>query len=108
MFYRLVDRIALRKWKYVDRSIYVRGREDALGVTKEEFALLLLCDGKHDLEDSPLLDNLLSRGLIEKCHEGEEPSEWSKLKEYDNTKKTLGELRKLLISRMILEKCLRA
>ena len=84
MHYRLSPQIALRKWKYVDRAIYVRGREHALGASKEEFALLLLCDGHHDLEESPLLLNLEQRGYINKCQEGEEPTEWSKFKEYPN------------------------
>ena len=84
MFYRLNNNIALRKWKYVDRAIYVRGVETALSVTKEDFATLLKCDGKHDLENSPSLERLISFGYIEKCNKGEEPSEWSKLKEYDN------------------------
>ena len=84
MFYRLKNRIALRKWKYVDRAIYVRGLENAQSVSKEDFALLLLCDGKHDIEDNPRLATLLANGYIERCNEGEEPSEWSKFKEYDN------------------------
>ena len=84
MFYRLRDRIALRKWRYVDRAIYVRGLENAQSVSKEDFALLLLCDGKHDIEDNPRLATLLANGYIERCNEGEEPSEWSKFKEYDN------------------------
>ena len=84
MFYRLQNHIALRKWKFVDRAIYVRNVDHALGVSKEDFEVLLLCDGHHDLEDSPVLANLLSKGYIEGCKEGEEPTEWSKFKEYDN------------------------
>jgi len=84
MFYRLKDNIALRKWRYVDRAIYVKGHDSALGVSKEEFELLLLCDGKHDIQPNPYLTNLLSRRFIEECEEGEEPSSWSRLKEYDN------------------------
>lgn len=84
MFYKLKDNIALRKWRYVDRAIYVKGNDHAFSVSKEEFELLLLCDGKHDVQPNPYLSNLLSRGYIEACQEGEEPSNWSKLKEYDN------------------------
>ena len=40
MYYKLKDRIALRKWRYVDRALYVRGMEDAIGVREEEFELL--------------------------------------------------------------------
>lgn len=84
MFYRLKDDIALRKWKYVDRAIYRKGVDHAFGISKEEFELLLLCDGKHDIEPNPYIINLLSKELIEECKEGEEPREWSKFKEYDN------------------------
>ena len=56
----------------------------ALGISKEEFELLLLCDGKHDIEPNPYLVSLLAYDYIEECQEGEEPCEWSLLKEYDN------------------------
>ena len=84
MFYRLNSNIALRKWKYVDRAIYVKGVDSAKPVSKEEFELLLKCDAKHDLEQSELLNSLESRHLIEKCNEGDEVNEWSLLHEYDN------------------------
>ena len=84
MFFRLSDDIALRKWKYVDRAVYRKGTDCALGVSKEEFELLLLCDGQHDILLDPHLLRLLSAGYIEECKQGEEPSKWSALKEYDN------------------------
>ena len=84
MFYRLSNDIALRKWKYIDRAVYRMGMENAFGVTNEEFELLLKCDGKHDLENSPTLEKLLNKHLVEKCKEGEQPNKWSLLYEYDN------------------------
>ena len=84
MYYRLKEYVALRKWRYVDRALYFRGVENAQSVRKEDFEVLLKCDGHHDLEDSPIIANLLVQRLIEKCEEGEEPSSWSKFKEYDN------------------------
>ena len=84
MYYRLKDHIALRKWKYVDRAIYDKHCDQAEGVSQNEFDLLLLCDGNHDIESNPYLANLLFKGLIEPCQKGEKPSEWSMLKEYDN------------------------
>lgn len=84
MYCRLRDHVALRKWRYVDRALYMKGEDRAFGVSKENFELLLLCDGKHDLEESPALSKLLSDGVIEPCKKGEEPSLWSQLKEYDN------------------------
>lgn len=84
MFYRLKDNIALRKWRYVDRAIYIKNNENAVGISKEEFELLLKCDGEHDLEPDPYLANLLSLRYIEKCNQGDKPIPWSVLHEYDN------------------------
>ena len=84
MFYRIKDNIALRKWRYVDRAIYIKGYDHALGIKKEEWDLLLLCDGEHDIEPNVYLANLLANQYIEQCNKGQSPSEWSKLKEYDN------------------------
>ena len=84
MFYRLCNNIALRKWKYVDRAIYIKGIDTAQGVKKEEWDILLLCDGEHDIEPNIHIANLLGNGCIEKCEKGQKPSEWSLLKEYDN------------------------
>ena len=84
MYYRLKDHIALRKWKYVDRAIYDKHCDQADGVSQDEFDLLLLCDGNHDIEPNHCLEHLMERGYIEPCQKGEKPSEWSMLKEYDN------------------------
>ena len=84
MYYRLKENIALRKWKYVDRAVYRKGMDRAFPISNEEFELLLLCDGNHDIEPNPYLSNLLTKGYIERCEKGEEPSKWSLLKEYDN------------------------
>ena len=84
MFYKIKDNIALRKWRYVDRAIYFKGHDCAAGVSKEEWELLLLCDGQHDIGPSPYLAELLEHGFIEECEEGAPLNEWSKLKEYDN------------------------
>ena len=85
MYYRLRNNVALRKWRYVDRAIYIKGEDHAYGLTKEEFALALLCDGGHDIDESePALEELLHHGYIEKCNKGDKLDEWSILKEYDN------------------------
>ena len=84
MYYRLKDNIALRKWKYVDRAVYIKGVECATGVNKNEWELLLLCDGEHDIEPNIYLSGLLSNGYIEECEKGQKLNEWSKLKEYGN------------------------
>ena len=84
LYYRLKDRIGLRKWRYVDRAIYVKGASLATGCPKDEWEILLLCNGEHDIPDSPQLSSLLRKDFIEPCEKGEGPSEWSKLIEYDN------------------------
>ena len=68
----------------MDRAIYTKGAVHALGVSKEDFDTLLLCDGLHDLESTSELARLLSLGYIEECAEGEKLSAWSGIKEYDN------------------------
>lgn len=84
MYYRLNEKIALRKWKYVDRAIYVRGGVNAVGTSKELFDKLLLCDGEHDLEKDSYIEELLDMNYIEECSKGDAPSEWSRFKEYEN------------------------
>ena len=84
MYYRLKEDIALRKWKYVDRAVYHKNSDQAHGVSKEEFELLLKCDGEQDIAPNPYLANLLKMGYIEQCEKGNKPSEWSRLIEYDN------------------------
>ena len=84
MYYRIKDNIALRKWRYVDRALYVRGSDHAFGISQDEFDLALKCDGEHDLKKDHEIEHLLHHGFIEECQKGQGPSEWSKFKEYDN------------------------
>lgn len=77
MFYRICDHIALRSWEYVPFAFYVRNKPYAIKLEKEEFSLMLLCDGEYDLADQELLKDLEQRGLIETCRRGEHPSRWS-------------------------------
>ena len=84
MYYRLTPKVALRKWKYVDRAIYLKGVEDAQKVSQEDFDLLCLCDASHDLPEDPRLENLEKKGFVQKCEKGDEVNSWSLLHEYDN------------------------
>lgn len=84
MYYRVQDFIGLRRWKYVDRAIYIKNVTDAKSVTKEQFEKLLLCDSMHDLVKDEVIDSLLELNYIKECEKGDKPSEWSELKEYDN------------------------
>ncbi|HAQ51667.1 MAG TPA: hypothetical protein DCR12_02760 [Lachnospiraceae bacterium] len=84
MYYRLKDDVALRKWKYVDRAVYIKDVVHALPISQEEFDKLLLCDGNNEIEKDEIVDRLLNRGFIEECEKGMCPNKWSVLKEYDN------------------------
>lgn len=84
MYYRLKDNVALRKWKYVDRAVYVKGVVHALPASAEEFDKLLLCDGNHDIVKDEVVNRLLHRNFVEECDKGTFPNKWSQLKEYDN------------------------
>lgn len=84
MFFRLTDTVALRSWIGTPHAYYVKNEPYARGLTGEEFDYLRLCDSTHDLQEQPLQRELIKRGLIEPCREGERPSEWSALRQYDN------------------------
>ncbi len=84
MYYRLNKDIALRKWRYVDRAIYVKGVDHALGVSEEEFKTLLLCDGSTNIDKSSVTEDLIAKGYISECKKGDNVYDWSKLKVYDN------------------------
>ena len=84
MYYRLKENVALRKWKLVERAIYIKGIDHALSVSKEDFETLLKCDGKHDLELSSTATKLINLGYIEECQRNDKINNWSLFKEYDN------------------------
>lgn len=84
MYYRLRDNVALRKWRYVDRAVYLKGVENAIGIPKEEFEVLLRCDGQQEVEECEEVESLLRRNFIEPCEKGQAPNPWSMLHEYDN------------------------
>ena len=84
MSYILNEMIALRSWWRVPYAFYVKNVRNAQKLTKEEFDLLLRCDGNSEIEDSDLLRSLLERGLISECKLGEKSlSPWQR-RECDN------------------------
>ena len=84
MSYILNETIALRSWWRVPYAYYIKGVLAAKKLTKEEFELLLRCDGQSEIEYSALLTSLLERGLISECKKGEKSlSSWQKM-ECDN------------------------
>lgn len=80
MYCILNPNIALRSWWLVPYAYYIKGNRNAIGLKKEEFELLSLCDGKHDLEETPLLNRFLMAGMVTPLSaEGEaELSPWQK------------------------------
>lgn len=84
MSYILNENIALRSWWRVPYAYYIKGVLTAEKLTKEEFELLLRCDGQSDIEDSELLTSLHLRGFISECKKGEKSlTPWQRM-ECDN------------------------
>lgn len=84
MYYKLQEKIALRSWKLVPYAYYVYGIREAQRLTMEQFGLLSLCDGAHELPESPMLQDLLRAGMIRVCEKQENLSDWQKPRSYDN------------------------
>lgn len=83
--YILNPSIALRGWRLVPYAYYIQGVRDAKGLKKDEFELLLRCDGREELDSSsPLVRELTRRGLIRPAGDGETLSERQKYRFCDN------------------------
>lgn len=83
--YILNPNIALRSWRLVPYAYYIKGIRDAKGLKKDEFELLLKCDGKTELdENSPLVKKFTELGFIAPAKDGEALSEWQKHMDCDN------------------------
>ncbi|MGN0812266.1 MAG: radical SAM protein [Candidatus Coproplasma sp.] len=79
MYYILSKNIALRSWRLVPYAYYVRHDRTAHGLKREEFELLSLCDGLHEIEECELVKSLERRGMIFPVQRGEETlSDWQK------------------------------
>lgn len=85
MQYILNPKVGLRSWWRVPYAYYIKGNRNAIGLKKEEFELLSLCDGKHDLEETPLLKRFVMTGMVKSLADGEcsELDPWQK-RECDN------------------------
>lgn len=84
MYYKISDHIALRSWKRTPRAFYIKNYAYAKRLTPEEFFVMLLSDGEHDLTPDKTLESLEKRRLITACEKGDHPSDWSSYKQYDN------------------------
>jgi radical SAM protein with 4Fe4S-binding SPASM domain len=78
MKYLLDEKTALRSWRIIPCAYYTRNEVYAKSLKREEYKLLLLCDGKTELTDSPLLRNLEKRGFCHPAEDGSHLTEWQK------------------------------
>lgn len=84
MRYILDNHIALRSWRLVPYAYYIKDTRNARGLKKDEYELLSLCDGGHDIEDGELIASLFKRGFCHPCTDGESLTEWQKPHVCDN------------------------
>lgn len=82
--YILNPNIALRSWRLVPCAYYVRGVREAKGLKKDEFEFLLQCDGKTELDDSPLVGHFMANGFIAPARDGDRLSGWQRHLDCDN------------------------
>lgn len=83
----VLNNIALRSWWLVPRA-YVTGigeeQRQVKSLTKEEFEVLKICDGKIPVPDSATLNSLLERKMIRPSTAGEGMDHFLMLREYNN------------------------
>lgn len=85
MYYIIDESLALRSWWLVPYAVYIKGELHANGITKEQYDLLSLCDGEHDIEDNDTLQELLKEKAIHRIEKGEKHlTEWQKPLNCDN------------------------
>ena len=84
MYFTLPSYIGLRSWQKVPCAYYMKRFPYAKPLSRREFETMLLCDGEHDIEFDDTVASLALRRLIVSCDKGQKPSEWSRLKNYDN------------------------
>lgn len=85
MYYILNSSIALRSWWLVPYAYYKKHSKAAIGLKKEEFERLSLCDGMHDIPEDELTKSLAGRRLIFRTKKGMATlSDWQKPLVCDN------------------------
>ncbi|MDR1100841.1 MAG: radical SAM protein [Clostridiales bacterium] len=83
-YYKLCSGVKLRGYQVVSRVVYYRYSVSADALSESELDLLSLCDGRHKLENTPLLRQLLGRNLIEPCEKNSQNEEWQNYRYCDN------------------------
>lgn len=84
MKYILSDSIALRSWQGAPRAYYEKNQKFAKGLNRDEFLMLLRCNGKTELEEDDVLRSLLEKKLCRPAKDGEVLNSWQKLKLCNN------------------------
>jgi len=89
MYCILNKNIALRSWWLVPYAFYRKNTLKAEGLKKEEFELLLKCDGVQEIPEDEatqeIVTRLIMRGLVEPCKKGEVAlTDWQKHLDCDN------------------------
>ena len=84
MYYKLSDDIALRSWKLVPFAYYHYGNRNAIGLTKDQWEILIQCNGITKIEPSLLLEDLLIKGLCIPCDYGDKLADWQIVRECDS------------------------
>ncbi len=80
MKYILSEHIALRSWWLVPYAYYIKGVRNARGLKKDEYELLRRCDGQQEIEDSALLQSLISHDFCRPAKEGDTLTPWQREK----------------------------
>ena len=80
MKYILSDTIALRSWQGIPHAYYEKNRKFAKGLTRDEFLMLLRCNGKTELEEDDVLRSLLEKKLCRPAEDGDALTSWQRLK----------------------------
>ena len=86
LFYKLKERVILRGWLDLPLAISNQVTGQTFSISKEQFDLLSVCDGKTNIENSnlnALINTLKSKNVIEQCKEGQNIAEEQKFKFYN-------------------------
>lgn len=86
MYYILDENIALRSFWLVPYAVYVTNEQAAIGVKRDVFDLLLKCDGLNEIENSPMVQQLVRERTIHPLSKKGEKSltNWQQYKNIDN------------------------
>lgn len=80
MYYILNSKVALRSYKKIPCCLIISNQREPIGINREEYLYLSLCNGLNDIEENETINKLEERGLIKKCNKAEfELSPWQNM-----------------------------